>query len=295
MKTANEAELTFKVWFSGSEMPGYMPDEPPYPYPSEDAAREALADEIERDIESEWQSSDVNQERIDEMEELRDAIRGGSANHGYAADRYYWLQEDTQTTSELKSADAGELSDYSPVLDEWIDAAELDALQKANFDVEIRECQVRHCDEWRAVRVIDDYGYDGKPWHLGKTVCGAWLYPDAAIRADSFESAYEAWIDERPTIPADEIPEAYGAFDKLVEWMEKRGHENTQHLRDFCNRNAAAFFRLQTSNRDCWDEWPLIEGYQYQSNANGTGIVGTDYDERLDDIPADEIRFRVEL
>lgn len=74
------------------------------------------------------------------------------------------------------------------------------------------------------------------------------------IVADSWEQAYEALIDSLPTIDEDELFEAYGfeskeEFDEAVEQAEK-----------------------------CGSDWPeLIDGYTYQSNASGTGIVDTMY------------------
>jgi hypothetical protein len=56
------------------------------------------------------------------------------------------------------------------------------------------------------------------------------------IHARSFETAWETWVDELPTIPEEELIEAYGA--------EAGG-----------------------------GDYRLIDGYEMQSNFSGTGIV----------------------
>lgn len=288
-----KTEIEFRVFFVGSNMPGCMPDEPPHPYATAEGAREGLLWEIGRDIDAAADSGDDVAELKRFYEYCRN-VEDVDECCGTIGNRHYFITEDTMTGSELQDCDC-DPTEYTPILDDWIDASELDALEDAGFDVELLECQIRHCEEWKIVRVIDDWGSDGKPWYLGKTACGGWLFPDAAIRADSFSSAYNAWIDERPTIAPEDVPDAYGAFDRFVEWMESRGHEDTLHLRQFCSVHAAEFFRLQTSEAGCWDDWPLIEGYEYQSNASGTGIVDVGFDDRLDEIADCDICFRVQL
>ena len=290
-----KTELMFKVWFVGSNMPGYMPDEPPHPCASEESARESLLWDIGRDIDA---ASDAGHDvtELERFYQFCQNVEDVDQCGGTVGGRYYFISSGAMTGSELTDCDC-DLTEYEPILDRsgWIDASELDALHDAGFDVELLECQIRHCEEWKTVRIIDDWGMSGRPWLIGKTDCGAWLFPDATIRADSFSSAYEAWIDERPTIAPEDVPDAYNAFDRFVEYMESRGHEDTLHLRQFCSANAAEFFRLQTSNGDNWDVWELGEGYTYQSNASGTGIVDTGFDERLDEIADCDIRFRVKL
>jgi hypothetical protein len=96
-----------------------------------------------------------------------------------------------------------------------------------------------------------------------------WVYghefgPMMIIRAKSFETAYEIAIDESPTIPVEEVPEAYGFYG-----------ENAKAELD-----AAV-----TKARDGIGEYPeLIEGYQYQSNCSGTGIVSVGHYEWLQEL-----------
>ncbi len=73
-----------------------------------------------------------------------------------------------------------------------------------------------------------------------------WAYRDAeglrcVVAANSWHDALEAAYDTLPTIAESEVPEAYG-FETLAELHEADSPE-------------------------------LLEGYQYQSNATGTGIV----------------------
>jgi hypothetical protein len=143
------------------------------------------------------------------------------------------------------------------------------------------------------VQVYDD----GAPgWGYSWYLCGHEFGPTFLIRADNESSAYEIWIDESPTIEVDDVPEAYGAFDKLVEHMEKLGHENDYPLRDFANRWNPWFFQVSTHNANytgAWDSWNLDEGYQYQSNASGTGIVSVGHYEWMRSLVGSgyEVRF----
>ena len=80
------------------------------------------------------------------------------------------------------------------------------------------------------------------------------------IRCQSFESAWEIAIDESPTISADDVPEAYGFYGTPPV------HEDT----------GETWGHLQADMKDWTEdrEHPeLIEGYEYQSNMSGTGIV----------------------
>jgi hypothetical protein len=95
------------------------------------------------------------------------------------------------------------------------------------------------------------------------------------IRAQDWHSAYEIAIDESPTVPVEELHEAYG-FETREE-MEKA---------DKLAQGGLA-------------EWPdLQEGYQYQSNASGTGVVFSGYYEWLEPFTSEylkreEIRIRI--
>lgn len=116
-----------------------------------------------------------------------------------------------------------------------------------------------------------------------------WLYRDASglvciIRARNESAAYEIMLDEFAREVADEdIPEAYGAWDKLRDALIAKGHEDTYHLRSFCSSYASLYFEMATydaNNRGAWDNWELQEGYQYAPNGpretNGSGIRSID-------------------
>jgi len=72
-------------------------------------------------------------------------------------------------------------------------------------------------------------------------VAGFEYGPVIVIRAGSFEDAWGIWVDETTPIDPDEVNEAYG----LDEW---------EQIVDF-------------------DQLDLVDGYEYQPNATGTGIV----------------------
>ncbi len=139
----------------------------------------------------------------------------------------------------------------------------LDDSSKSKFSVRDRERLVK-------VNFIDDYGlgcskYNAK-FYLFYNEFG---YTDL-VHADNETSAWEAWIDEQETVPMEEVHEAYGAYDAMRDYMIQKGYEDDRHLRDFCNRNCPLFFRWKNAQEH---EMDLIEGYHYQSNFTGTGIV----------------------
>ena len=104
-----------------------------------------------------------------------------------------------------------------------------------------------------------------------------WLYQDAGgtlgvVRAQTWEDAYDCVLDEILTpIPADEVAEAYGFPDQAA-------------------LDAAIAAGAEPE---------LVEGYQYQSNATGTGIVPIDLNgELLEPLTVERVRqmdLRVKL
>jgi len=115
-----------------------------------------------------------------------------------------------------------------------------------------------------------------------------WLYRTAdhltaMVRAQTFEGAYEIVEDEiLEPIDADDVIEAYGFYvtsnrhdhpkpDKEV-WYAKRDtnfHQEPMEAAFPTERQAVAYCleRIQEEELD------LVEGYAYQPNATGTGIV----------------------
>jgi hypothetical protein len=288
MTTKNTTDITFRVFCVGSNMPGYMPDEPPHPHASFDDARDSLVEDVERDIDGIESEGDyileggcaiASQEYLDKLSELKQFAEycknckpedvGGTVGN-----RHYFISEDTMSGQELEDCDC-EPSDYEPILDEWITPEELEALESYNLDVTIIEAEYRYASDSdahtiKADDIVDDYGHGGK-WYCGKFACGPWILPSKLVRADSWENAWEAYIDECPTVPADELHEAYGIDDQ------------------------AEFDRMVADARDGLREWPeLSDEYTYQSNSTDTGIVYS-ADRTLDRVGSEGniVRFKV--
>lgn len=114
-----------------------------------------------------------------------------------------------------------------------------------------------------------------------------WLYgeefgPRMLLQADSFESAWELMLDNSPTIPEEDIPEAYGYYSISSNGRSYLcGDEGAPRvfppfdathdvIAEFAGTALEAFQRYV----DTLPELPdLVEGYEYQPNASGTGIV----------------------
>ena len=109
--------------------------------------------------------------------------------------------------------------------------------------------ELKHNTELVGATWVRPYGNQPLDWYdegIGPLwVCGNESGPTRIIRALSFDVAWEIMVDGMATIEPAELPEAYG-FDSQAEL------------------DAA----VESG------EWPdLIEGYEFQSNASGTGIV----------------------
>jgi len=133
----------------------------------------------------------------------------------------------------------------------------------------------REDGEFERCKFVDDYGFsapkgceNAKLFVLGNEYGYTHL-----VHSQHESDAHSAWLDTCTTIEPSEVPEAYNAYDKLLERMEAKGHENDGQLRDFCNRWAGYFYHADTNEGNNWDSWDLDEAYQYQSNSTGTGIV----------------------
>lgn len=81
-------------------------------------------------------------------------------------------------------------------------------------------------------------------------VCGEEFGASFIVRAPEFESAWEMWVNQMPTIPEAELAEAYG-IESAVEW------------------------EMITACSDVYPE--LAECHEYQTQASGTGVVFTGY------------------
>ena len=128
------------------------------------------------------------------------------------------------------------------------------------------------------VPVYDD-GY-GPLW-LYLDSCGAWMNPARVTRAKSWEDAFSIAHDEMDSIPQEELPEAY-RFEKGAE------PEGFHHFGFNADNQLAAFDKdgkelfVPNNFNGGWDKVVLCEGYHYQDNSSGTGVIRPDDNERLD-------------
>jgi hypothetical protein len=145
------------------------------------------------------------------------------------------------------------------------------------------------------VKFIDDYGLScgsNSMFFLAGFEFGA----THLIHASSWEAAYEAFIDETEPIPVSELAEAYGVPDspEMEAWKETHPappYYQQEQWKAWCEALDLEEKRVFKQWGDDADarlrEHPdLIEGYQYQSNSTGTGIVelGHYFWQREDDL-----------
>jgi len=148
------------------------------------------------------------------------------------------------------------------------------------------------------LKIYDDSW--GSLWVYGEA-CGALIYPRGVVRAQSFESAYEICQDEiMSRVPEEDLLDAYGLyvlehkgfyylcpdFDTLNDygWYETFGGLiPTRWVIDrFVTREGTEFEGRRLIAKH---ELDLVEGYEYQSNATGTGIVTYDLNgQRLEEL-----------
>lgn len=157
-------------------------------------------------------------------------------------------------------------------------------VERYNHDLSNYQSARVSCDggyTWTNVKVYDD--------NLGKWYVWSREYgPEYVVRANGECSAREIVIDELATIPVNEVHKAYNSFDKFVEFMEAKGHDNNLALRKFCTRYDDLYLRIATHNANStgvWDDWELDEEYQYQSNSTDSGIVYIGHYEWLSEYP----------
>lgn len=138
------------------------------------------------------------------------------------------------------------------------------------------------------VQIYDDM--DGPLWIFGHE-----HGPTLIIRASSFETAWEIAIDESPTIDPSEVPEAYGSFEYLREWCPELWPEYFQVYRKegegkSMGPQAVADIIFHRRADEFVDNPPdLLEGYEYQSNSSGTGIVNVGHYAWLRELTHDDI------
>ena len=116
---------------------------------------------------------------------------------------------------------------------------------------------------------ILDSGYGQTVWVYGEEFGPCML----VTGVKGICAALEAVYDELPTIPVDELPEAYG-FDG---WDSAGERTETVYSPETAKARFEARIEAARAGKREYPE--LIEGYHYQSNSSGTGIVSvSDYE-----------------
>lgn len=147
------------------------------------------------------------------------------------------------------------------------------------------------------VTLLDDSGLSTNPDSF--SVAGFEFGPHVLIHAGSYESAWEAWVDDMPTIPESELIEAYGIVDDYRdEYTAAHGPVPPYYERSAWDAwhdafHAACNVRLRElgdkANETGGDYPELIEGYEMQSNCSGTGIVSIGHYAWMNEIDPGEI------
>ncbi len=148
-------------------------------------------------------------------------------------------------------------------------------------------------DDTATVKFQDESGLRGNDCDRF-FVCGFEFGPQRLIHARSYEAAWEAWVDESETIPESELVEAYGIVDDYRAEFDALPSPEGESTAAWCERFYAwcriKLEELDEAARDGRGEFPeLIEGYEYQSNASGTGIVSMGHYAWMNEIDASDI------
>jgi hypothetical protein len=134
------------------------------------------------------------------------------------------------------------------------------------------------------VALLDEYGMScgsNAEWF----VCGHEFGATHIIHASSYSDAWDAWIDELPTIPEEELIEAYapsnesGSFlDEAIDAYPGRGEgrwtdDDWATIKANAKRALDAMVEAASGPQGTGDYPEIVEGYEMQSNCSGTGIV----------------------
>lgn len=119
---------------------------------------------------------------------------------------------------------------------------------------------------------VTEEDLDGQLWIYSNDPYGSIAM---IVRADGFERAYGVAIDASPTIPETDLPEVHGFYGEDA-------------VKEFA---AAVDSAIETDS----DYPELVEGYQSQDNASGTGIVDTGHSESLCMMTRGDARGRISL
>jgi len=126
------------------------------------------------------------------------------------------------------------------------------------------------------------------------------VHVEGGYRGDGFEAAYEAWIDSMPTIPDEELVEAYGMPGKgsfLDEALDAArptapnyfGAENVAWSKAYHDAARKAFDAAFEAAQDTGDYPEIIE--DYQQNSNG-GVVDVGHYQCFQEADLDCIELR---
>jgi len=132
--------------------------------------------------------------------------------------------------------------------------------------------RIRHpYDEPKIVKVrFVDEGWKGCPLY----VFGHEYGPTHMICAPNESDAYGIWLDVQPTISHDDLDDAYGFSCRASYnlYCRLRDDENND-VNLMLARKLGELEEVSFDSSDV-ESWPnLVEGYDYQPNASGTGIV----------------------
>lgn len=116
---------------------------------------------------------------------------------------------------------------------------------------------------------------------------------------DGFSTAWEAWIDNSPTIPDEELIEAYspgngkGSFlDEAIEAFRSTLHRWTDEDWKVIRSDARKALDAAVEQAKTSGNYPdLVEGYEMQSNCTGTGIVSLGHYAWMHEAELDELEI----
>lgn len=155
-------------------------------------------------------------------------------------------------------------------------AAELAALLELTQTSEPDEITAgyysRFNDKFGSLKLYWD-GFADDDWFI----FGFEFGPVMVVLARSMQTAYDCFVDLQPPISDEELVDAYNVYDRFLIVMQNRGHDNNIALRKFCHNWLPVYSKIVYSRHDdsryAADQLELDEGYVFQSNSTGNGIV----------------------
>lgn len=128
--------------------------------------------------------------------------------------------------------------------------------------------------------IEEDRFLRGAQWFIARD---SYVSRPTLIQAYSYEDAWEAWLDESETVPREDLIEAYG-----------RDGESYYDLANTANPDVTLELIKEIAHEmlNADPDPELLEGYHYQSNSTGTGVVFLDYSATLNDADLSQIIIR---